>query len=43
MADHYSAYVHLDGCGELINQSVQVDDSDPAVVVVTVVAYKPGA
>lgn len=43
MADHYSAYVHLDGCGELVSKSVLVDDSDPEVVVVVVTAYKPGA
>ena len=43
MADEYYAEVYLRGCGELIQQNVQVDDSDPEIVVVTIRAYKPGA
>jgi hypothetical protein len=43
MADEYYAEVYLRGCGELAQQDVQVDDSDPEVVVLVIRAYKPGA
>jgi hypothetical protein len=43
MADEYYAEVYLRGCGELVQQGMIVDDSDPAVVIVTVYALKPGA
>jgi hypothetical protein len=42
LSDYY-ADVYLRGCGELVKQSTEVDDSDPEIVVITVRAYKPGA
>lgn len=43
MADEYYALVYLRGCGELVQQGTVVDDSDPAVVILTIYALKPGA
>lgn len=41
MENEYYALVYLRGCGELIQQRVLVDDSDPEIVVITVHAHKP--
>lgn len=38
----YYALVYLRGCGELIQQGdIEVDESDPEVLTVTVRVYKP--
>lgn len=42
MANEYYAEVYLRGCGELVQEAVFVDDSDPEIVVITVRALKPG-
>jgi hypothetical protein len=37
MTDEYYALVYLRGCGEMIQQGdIEVDDSDPEVVTITV-------
>lgn len=41
MDSDYYADVYKTGCGELVQESCEVDESDPDIVVLTIRAYKP--